>query len=109
MPAWADTAQAYDHTTQPSWSNVSLHLPISTQPSGLGQATAADPRKQGNTVAKDKQRQKLGEQNEWVWQTTDDFAGEPTFMVDVEGCRVRGRLGVDGLASSGVVVCVLSK
>jgi len=41
--------------------------------------------------------------------TTDDFAGEPTFMpVDVEGRRVRGRLGVDGSASSGVV-CVLSK
>jgi len=39
---------------------------------------------------------------------TDDFAVEPTFMVDVEGRRVRGRLGVDGSASSGVV-CVLSK
>ena len=41
--------------------------------------------------------------------TTDNFAGEPTFMVDVEGRRVRGHLGVDGSASSGVVVCVLSK
>ena len=38
----------------------------------------------------------------------DDFAGEPTFMVDIEGRRVRGRLGVNGSASSGVV-CVLSK
>jgi len=88
---------------------VSLHLPISTQRSGLGQATAGDPGKQGNTVAEDEQRRKLGEQNEWVWQTTDDFAGEPTFMEDLDGRRVCGRLGVDGLASSGVVVCVLSK
>ena len=34
---------------------------------------------------------------------TDDFAMEPTFMVDVEGRRVWGRLGVDESASSGVV------
>jgi len=68
MPARADTAQADDRTTRPSWRNVSLHLPITTRPSGLGQATAADPRKQGNTVAEDEQRRKLGEQNEWVWQ-----------------------------------------
>ena len=34
---------------------------------------------------------------------TDDFVGEPTFVADVEGRRVRGRLGVDGSASPGVV------
>jgi len=30
----------------------------------------------------------------------DDFAGEPTFMVDVEGRKVRGRLGVGIIGSS---------